>query len=52
MKTTDEAGFDTYHLVYGCIRQKSGSLEDCESEWRKYVVCINRNYKKKIEVKE
>ena len=52
VKTTDKAGFDTYHLVYGCIRQKSGSLEDCESEWRKYVVCINRNYKKKIEVKE
>ena len=52
VKTTDKAGFDTYHLVYGCVRQKSGSLEDCESEWRKYVGCINRNDKRKAEVKE
>ena len=51
VKTTDEAGLDTYHIVYGCIRQKSGSLADCESEWKKYVRCINKNNKKESEVK-
>lgn len=47
VKTTDEDGYDTYHFVFGCLRQFSGTLEECEAEWRKYVRCINRNDKKK-----
>ena len=50
-KTTDENGFDTYHLIYGCMRQMSGTLAECEAEWKKYVRCINKNNKKESEVK-
>lgn len=50
-KTTDESGLDTYHLTYGCVRQISGTLTKCESEWKRYVRCINKNKKKKGEVK-
>lgn len=46
-KTTDRYGFDIYHLIYGCVRQMSGTLTECEMEWRKYVRCINKNKKKK-----
>jgi hypothetical protein len=46
-KTTDENGFETYHLTFGCIRQKSGTLTECEAEWRKYIRFINKNNKKK-----
>jgi hypothetical protein len=48
VKTTDENGFDIYHLVFGCLRHFSGTLEQCEAEWRKYVGCINKNDKKKV----
>ena len=47
VKTTDENGFDTFHIVFGCLRSFSGSLEQCEAEWKKYVRCINKNLKKK-----
>jgi hypothetical protein len=51
VKTTDEDGFDTYHLIFGCLRTFSGTLSQCESEWRKHVRCINKNNKKKESTK-
>jgi hypothetical protein len=44
-KTTDENGFDTYHLTFRCLRQMSGTLAECEKELNKYVRCINKNNK-------
>lgn len=46
VKTTDENGFDTFHLVCGCVRQMSGTLSECEAELNKYVRFINKNNKK------
>ena len=46
VKTTDKNGFDTFHLVRGCVRQMSGTLAECEAEWNKYVRFINNNDKK------
>ena len=46
VKTTDENGFSTFHLVYGCVRQMSGTLSECEAEWNRYVRFINKSNKK------